>query len=149
MKATRLTLLALFSIAAVAPATAQRPLALPGSTWGGVRYPSSAELEEKRNFILEGAVEQGADWLQVSRRGVLNTFVRAEYKADSERFDWNNKVQLEAGLKLRFPVADVGVVELGGKYSVDMRWVTDRVESSPVMYLNWGGSWDLKNRGRH
>jgi hypothetical protein len=125
---------------------ARVPLAMPGSTWGGVRFPSSQELLEKDNLILEGAVEQGVDWLRVPGRGTFNTFGRLEFKMDREKFDYNNKLQFEAGLKLRFPLAGLGAVEIGGKYAFDRRNITDRTERGAVVFVNWWGGWDLMQR---
>ena len=125
---------------------ARIPLSMPGSTWGGIRFPSSQELLEKRNLILEGAVEQGVDWFKVARHGILNTFGRVEFKMDRERFDYYNKIQLEAGIKLKFPVAQVGMVEIGSKYAFDRRRITDRTERGTVVFLNWWGAWDLRRK---
>lgn len=127
-------------------ALAQVPLGFPGYTWGQVRYPSSEEIEEKDNVILEGAIEQGVDWFRMTRWTIFNSFVRFEYKSDKEGFDWNNKLQPEVGVKAKFLLADWGLIEAGGKYVVDHRYETNRTEQGIVFFLNWAASWNLKKR---
>ena len=125
-------------------ALAQAPLGFPGFTWGQVRFPSSQEIEEKDNVIVEGAIEQGVDWFRVTSRSIFNSFVRFEYKFDRENFDFNNKLQPEIGVKAKYLLADWGLIEVGGKYVVDYRFETHRTEQGIVFFVNWAASWNLK-----
>jgi len=122
------------------------PLGFPGSTWGQVRYPSSQEIEEKDNVIVEGAIEQGVDWFRMTKWSIFNSFFRFEYKFDKEGFDFNNKLQPEVGLKAKFFLANWGLIEAGGKYVLDHRTETNRTEEGIVFFLNWAASWNLKQR---
>jgi len=136
-------LLGAFNTRVTGYALAQAPLGFPGSTWGQVRYPSSQEIEEKDNVILEGALEQGVDWFRMTNWSIFNSFFRFEYKFDKENFDFNNKLQPEVGVKAKFPLANWGLIEAGGKYVVDYRFETNRTEQGIVFFLNWAASWNL------
>lgn len=135
-----------FSTGMSGHALAQVPLGFPGSTWGQVRFPSSQEIEEDDNIIFEGAIEQGVDWFRITDWSIFNSFFRFEYKFDKEKFDFNNKLQPEVGVKAKFLLADWGLIEAGGKYVVDHRFETDRTEDGIVLFVNWAASWNLKKR---
>lgn len=124
-------------------ALATMPLGFPGSTWGTLRFPSSQDVQEKDNLILEGAIEQGIDWFELGEWSVVNTFMQVSYAVDQEKFDYNNEIEFEVGLKLKILSLDWMCLEFGGKYILDYRWETDRHTKGTEVFLNWGASWDL------
>lgn len=127
------------------PATAQKILPTPGSTWGEIRYPGSAQPEDNENLILEGAIEQGVDFFPITKDTVLNFFGRVDYTFDTEGLDWNRKLKLGAGLKLRHYLSNTAVIAVGAKYEIDRRFVDDRTMDGFQLFSNWFGSWQLQN----
>jgi hypothetical protein len=151
MKLRRVGLAALFLTVALTPAAggaraADFPLGYPGSTWGSLRYPNAAPEEERENLLAEGALEQGVDWAEVGPRMFLNTFASLRYSVDSEKLDFNNKLEPGVGVKLRLLLGDWAQAEVGVKYVVEYRFESDRRGDTAIIFLNWGGWWDLKRR---
>ena len=128
------------------PVKAEKSLGTPGSTWGEIRFPGSAQPEDKNNLILEGAVAQGVDFFRLSKNSALNVFGKLDYALDKEGFDWNRKLRLGAGLKLRHYISDTVVIAVGAKYEIDRRFVDDRTLEGFQLFSNWFGSWQLPNR---
>ncbi len=125
------------------PVKAEKSLGTPGSTWGEIRFPGSAQPEDKNNLILEGAVEQGVDFFRLSKDSAFNVFGKLDYTLDKEGFDWNRKLKLGAGLKLRHYISDTVVIAVGAKYEIDRRFVGDRTLEGFQLFSNWFGSWQL------
>ena len=125
------------------PVKAEKSLGTPGSTWGEIRFPGSAQPEDKNNLILEGAVEQGVDFFRLSKNSALNLFGKLDYTLDKEGYDWNRKLKLGAGLKLRHYLSDTVVIAVGAKYEIDRRFVDDRTMQGFQLFSNWFGSWQL------
>ena len=125
------------------PVKAEKSLGTPGSTWGEIRFPGSALTEDKYNLILEGAVEQGVDFFSLSKNSALNLFGKLDYTLDKEGYDWNRKLKLGAGLKLRHYLSDTVVITVGAKYEIDRRFVDDRTEEGFQLFSNWFASWQL------
>ena len=122
---------------------AEKSLGTPGSTWGEIRFPGSAQAEDKDNLILEGAVEQGVDFFRLSKNSAFNVFGKLDYTVDTEGFDWNRKLKLGAGLKLRHYLSDTVVIAVGAKYEIDRRFVDERTLEGFQLFSNWFGSWQL------
>jgi hypothetical protein len=122
---------------------AEKSLGTPGSTWGEIRFPGSAQPEDKDNLILEGAVEQGVDIFRLSKDSAFNVFGKLDYTVDKEGFDWNRKLKLGAGLKLRHYISDTVVIAVGAKYEIDRRFVDERTLEGFQLFSNWFGSWQL------
>lgn len=119
------------------------PLGFPGTTWGQLRYPASQFDEETSDTLVEGAIEQGIDWLRVSEDGALNTFVLVDYTFDSKKLEWNNKIKFAPGAKFKAFVAKNALLEIGAMYRWHHRTQSNRTKSDPVFFLNWSTSWDF------
>ncbi|MFQ5914578.1 MAG: hypothetical protein ACE5JS_15495 [Nitrospinota bacterium] len=114
-----------------------------------MQFPSSVEIGEEENLIVEGAIEQGVDWFRVTDRIIFNTFVRLRYVVDTEAFDFNNRLSPQAGLKLKLPLSDWGLVEAGAKFVGDFRFREPRrLEEGFLLFLAWGAWWDINPRAR-
>lgn len=119
------------------------PLGFPGTTWGQLRYPASHFDEETGDTLVEGAIEQGVDWVRLSENSLMNTFVRLDYTFDSKDYEWNNKVKVAPGVKLKAFVAKNALLEIGAMYRWHHRTESNRTKSDPVIFLNWSTSWDF------
>ncbi|MCK5662132.1 MAG: hypothetical protein KAI17_01530 [Thiotrichaceae bacterium] len=139
------SILSIASILVTIPAKAEKILGTPGNTWGEIRFPGSAQPEDKHNLIIEGAVEQGIDFYRLSSDSVLNIFSKLDYTSDTEGYDWNRKLKLGAGVKLRHYLSDTTVIAFGAKYEIDKRFVDDRTMDGFQLFSNWYGTWDLPN----
>lgn len=138
----------LILVETTAPVLAQSILATPGFTWGQLRAPSSRQEEEKNNEIVEGAINQGIDWLEVTKGVRLNSFVQLDFTRDTKKFDYNNKLKFAVGTQLNIALWDWGSLAIGGKYEWDRRYVSDRTPKGAVGFLNWyaARSWVPKIR---
>lgn len=131
---------------ACACAWGQPTLPTPGFTWGEIRFPASAQPEDRNNAILEGAVEQGIDFQRLSEKTHLNLFGKLDYTLDTQRFDYNNKLRLGMGVKLVRRLFSSSSLAIGAKYEVDQRFVMDRTLGGHQLFVNWYGSWRLPRR---
>ena len=143
-----MTIVSFTAILSSVPAMAQKILPMPGSTWGEIRFPGSAQTEDSENLILEGAAEQGVDIFSLSTNSMLNIFGKVDYSWDTQELDWNRKLRLGAGVKLRHYISDTAVIAAGVKYEVDRRFVDDRTTDGFLFFSNWFGSWLLPNSDR-
>ena len=119
---------------------------MPGSTWGNIRFPSSAQPAESDNLLINGAAEQGVDFFPITEDTVLNFFGRVDYRWDTEGFDFNRKILLAAGFKLRHYFTDSVVMSIGAKYEIDKRFVIERSSDGVLLFTNWFGSWHLPQK---
>jgi hypothetical protein len=119
------------------------PLGYPGTTWGQLRYPASQFDGETSDTLVEGAVEQGIDWVRLSEGSVLNTFVLVDYTFDSKELEWNNKIKFAPGVKFKVFVAKNALLELGAMYRWHHRTESNRTKGDPVLFLSWSTSWDF------
>ncbi len=141
--ASLMTIVSCAAILVTLPTMAQKSLPTPGSTWGEIRFPGSAQPEDSENLILEGAAEQGVDFFPITKDTVLNFFGRVDYALDTEGLDWNRKLRLGAGVKVRHYLSNTAVIAVGVKYEIDRRFVDDRTMDGFQLFSNWFGSWQL------
>lgn len=127
------------------PCMAETRLPMPGSTWGNIRFPSSAQPAESDNLLLNGAIEQGVDFMKISPNTVLNFFGRVDYRWDTEGLDFNRKLLFGTGFKLRHYFSDTFVMSVGAKYEIDKRFVIERSSDGLLLFGQWFGSWHLAN----
>ena len=116
----------------------------PGFTWGEVRYPSSEQALERDDLVLEGAIDQGLDVLELSATDRLNIFGRLRYKADTEKLDFNNKLVVAGGARLLHQLSDSAVMGLGVLYEVDRRFRSARTLDGATVFMDGYGSWQLR-----
>jgi hypothetical protein len=108
-----------------------------GFTWGQVRFPSSFEVLEENDLVVEGAIEQGVDWFSIGDRLIFGTFGQLEYKTDTADLDFNNTIEPALGIKFKLSPTDWAFIEVGGKYEWEYRWITDRTLEGWVGFINW------------
>jgi len=119
------------------------PLGFPGTTWGQLRYHASQFDEETSDTLIEGAIEQGIDWVRLSENSVLNTFVLVDYTFDSKDLEWNNKIKFAPGAKFKAFVAKNALLEIGVMHRWHHRTKSNRTKSGTVFFLSWSTSWDF------
>lgn len=124
------------------PADASEPLGYPGYTWGSLEYPASVAVE-RNNLLFDGKIEQGIDWHQYES-WMLNTFVDLRYTLDSQGYDWNNRIAPGIGFKFRRAFSQLGVADIGAKYTYESRWKNDANGSGIKVFVNWYFDWNLK-----
>ena len=130
------------------PAIAQGGMAPPGSTSNNIRFPSSAQPAESENLLINGTIEQGVDIFSITSKTAINLFGRMDYRVDTEELDFNRKILLGVGLKLRHYFSDSFVMSIGAKYENDKRFVVERSSDGTLMFGTWFGSWDASGSDR-
>jgi hypothetical protein len=121
--------------------SSRSPLRYILSSWGQVRYPSSHELAEERNAIAEGAVELSADWWRIERGPTFNTFVSLDFKADSQKFEYNNEIEPAVGARFWMPITKYGRAELGAKLVNEQRFRTGGSYSGAIAFVGFSARW--------
>jgi len=80
------------------------PIGYPGQTWGYLTFPSSAYNEgiEKNNWIYQGKLTQGVDWLAfgVDDQWVFDTYASVGLSVDRLGIQYNNKVVPAIGARM-------------------------------------------------
>lgn len=142
MKISIIVLLGAVDLAIVQTARADQELRYPGYMWSQVRQPSDV-FDEDGNSIVEGAIEQGIDWVRISENSVFNTFVLVDYTFDSNDLEWNNKIKFAPGAKFKAFVAKNALLEIGAMHRWHHRTKSNRTKSDPVFFLSWSTSWDF------
>jgi hypothetical protein len=125
-----------------------KPIALPGSNWSVLSYPSGAIGPERDSVLLQGRIEQGADWFKfgADKNWVFNTYVDLGYSVDSEEISYNNKVVPGIGAKISRRFTD-GVVDVGVRYFHQYNWVGQNESAGSFqVYASYWFGWDLKKR---
>ena len=144
-----LAMMLAFAVSAASPvASAQTGTPLPGSTSGTIRFPSSAQPAESENLLLSGSIEQGIDLFSITQDTSFNVFGRLDYRLDTEELDFNRKILLGVGFKLRHYFSDSFVVSVGAKYENDRRYVVERSSDGTLLFGNWSGTWHVTPSSR-
>ena len=122
---------------------AQNGMPMQGSASGIIQFPSSAQPNESDNLLISGAIEQGVDFLSISKDTAINFFGRVNYRLDTEELDFNRKILLGVGIKLRHYFSDSFVMSIGAKYENDKRFVIERSSDGTQLFTNWFYSWHV------
>jgi hypothetical protein len=93
-------------------------------------------------MVLEGYAEQGVDWKNWGRWGTFNFYANLDYIADTEEIEWNNKIAMGAGIKLKKLVGSNLLLQYGIEATREHYWETDESLNVVFAYLNWSAWWD-------
>jgi len=121
-----------------------KPLALPGSTWGVLSYPSGTQGADRENLLYQGRIEQGAIWARFGERKewALNTYIAASYTVDSEGLVYNNYVTPAIGVKMT-RYFDNGTVDLGVQGVYQKYFKGSNADGTIVqVYASYWFGWD-------
>lgn len=113
------------------------PLIWPGSAWNSSGNVSPAE---KGNILSTTYVEQGYTLFR-SRTISFVPYVSLSVSFDTEGYDWNNRVNGQAGVKLVKSFKS-GVVSLGAAYVEEYRFKSGSRNSGPVFYASEWFGWN-------
>ena len=116
----------------------------PGYMWSQVREPSDV-YDEDGNSIVEGAIQQGVDWLRLGSDTWLNTFAEVGLKRDSDDLNWNNENKLSVGVKLRYFGLKRTLVSVGAKYDLVNRTKSNETREGFTYFADWFSYWDLSD----
>jgi hypothetical protein len=111
-----------------------------------VREPSDVYAKDG-DRIVEGAIQQGVDWLRLGRNTWLNTFAEVGLKRDSDNLDWNNENRVSVGVKLRYFGVKRTLVSVGAKYDVMNRTKSNETRQGFTYFADWFSYWDLSDLG--
>lgn len=110
--------------------------------WSQIRTPSAREPSERDVEIIEGAIHQGVDFLQIAKTLRVGSFVQFDFTRDTKRFDYNNEITFAVGSKVGFPISSWGYLELGAQWERQNRYVSNRRFSGFVGILNWSTQYE-------
>ena len=116
--------------------TTDKHLLFPGSAWSVLGNISPVE---KGNIIDASYFEQG---VRVYHRKSLSLvpYVSIGLTLDTEKYDWNNRVVGQAGIKLNKTFRS-GVISLGSAYAHEYRWQSGMTKGAPIGYANYWFGW--------
>ena len=114
----------------------------PGWSWTEMRYPASHDPQEEDDFILDGSLQQGVDWMRLGSKAVLNTFAGLDYTIDSEELEWNNRLTPSVGARIRMGLTRQSLLECGVEYEWEHYWKTGDTDEGPIVFLKWIAWWD-------
>lgn len=107
---------------------------LPGSLWNTLL---TSPIEEK-NWINYFHFDQGVEIARIGKTMVV-PYIGINAAADTKGYQWNNRLQGEAGIKLlRF--FDSGVVEVGSAYAAERRYGNEPTRTKTGI-INFAGGW--------
>lgn len=114
-----------------------------GSTWGDLRQELPKDGDS--NLILQGWIKQGIDWAKWGNT-TLNTYATLRYRADTEKYGWNNSIGPGVGISLEAYSSKGLVASWGVEYLWDRFFELDpaKTDQKLVIYMGWYGWWDLK-----
>ncbi|NJD55318.1 MAG: hypothetical protein FIA94_02815 [Nitrospirae bacterium] len=129
----------------VLPSFAHAIESLPGSTWGDLHaeFPDSGGS----NAILEGWIRQGIGWKKWEKGStsfLLNTYLTARYKWDSEGLDWNNYIGPGFGAAIEMSNPHGPLVSWGAEYIHEYDYRSNDENPYTALYMNWYHWWDLE-----
>jgi hypothetical protein len=164
IRITVLTALALFvgvvgASAQDAPIAAARgpivnPTSFPGQFWNDTGNVSPTEHND---VISASYLEQGITIFRLgdnaAKQFTITPYVAVGVTADTQGFDWNNRVVGSGGLRLNKYLSGKGIsgiVSLGGAYSYEDRWIGNEkkggLTGEVTYWFGWQGLGDTKNR---
>lgn len=137
------------------------PVGYPGSTWGHFAFPSSAYNAgvEKDNWIYQGKITQGADWLAWGHNDswVLDTYGSFGFSVDRNKLDYNNKLVPAIGVNVTKHFGQSESIFKGGNITFGVEGLYERHFTTPdypgkrsgfgvQAYISYWGGWDLGGR---
>lgn len=106
----------------------------PGSYWNTIL----TNPVEERNWIDYFHFDQGVEIARIGKTMVV-PYIGINAAADTKGYQWNNRLQGEAGIKLvRF--FDSGIVEIGSAYAVERRFGNESPRTKTGI-INFAGGW--------
>lgn len=115
-----------------------------GATWGELRYQIPRD-EGEENLLLDGWIRQGIDLAKWGNT-TLNTYATIRYRWDTENTDWYNSLGPGVGIAFETFTAKGLVGSIGAEYIWERFYEIDKNDEKVVVFINWYGWWDLKNR---
>lgn len=115
----------------------------PGSTWF---VAGNIEPIERGNVIMMQEFQQGMIIARIHRVAVI-PFGEATASADTERYDWENKVDLGSGVKLATTIHNI-YMELGASAIHEDRFISGLSATGASFFFNTSFNWkNLFHRG--
>jgi len=108
----------------------------PGSSWGVV---GNIAPIERNNVIMSLYFQQGVVAARVKKVAIV-PFGEGTFGRDTYSYDWNNKAVYGGGLKV-VVAGKMKVVEIGGSYLTENRFITGRAAGGFNLFLKVWTAW--------
>jgi len=113
------------------------PQSYPGQFWNDTGNVSPTEHND---VISASYIEQGITVYRSSNGFTITPYASLGVTADTQGFDWNNRIQTSAGGRLN-KYMKYGIVSLGGAYSYEDRWIGNERKGGLTGYVNYWFGW--------
>lgn len=104
-------------------------------SWGDIKTPGSPTPGD-RNVVLSTGGELGIEFGVKNAPITIIPHLGWDLLADTEKYNYNNKIIPELGVKIRYPL-EKGEIFAGLKYGIDFRSVADTSHSGSTAFLGW------------
>ena len=120
------------------------PDAFPGQMYASSGYVSAAEPD---NWVSSAAIQQGTTVIR--RYGVaVIPYIGAAVTADTAGYNWNNRSDLEGGVKVARTLPGGGVIEMAVAKRSQFNRITHESHTRPIVSMNYWMGWAPRHMSR-
>jgi hypothetical protein len=106
------------------------------SGWANLRYPGSMSPKDSSNLIGQGQFTLARERQLGESKFRVGAFTALGLYADSGNNEYNNKTQLDFGLRMKRKVKNTDVT-LSVKYRIDHRFKSENTYSGIILGVSW------------
>ncbi|PIB26663.1 hypothetical protein BFP76_12305 [Amylibacter kogurei] len=110
------------------------------SGWANLRNSAGRDGPRADNWVGQGRFELAREITQLRRINPapkMGVFLGAGFVSDHDGLDYNNKLKLDAGLRLKWPIYERGNLNLNLRYTADRRYISDETHHGPSISMSW------------
>jgi|GEM_PF-1904502 len=117
------------------------------SGWANAKYPGSVEPSNRHNLIAQGRFTLAREKQMGDSKFYGAGFTAIGLFKDTDKKEYNNKVQLDFGLRLKRKIKKTNVT-VSVKYRLDHRFESEKTYSGVILGLNWFSKNTLKPKDK-
>lgn len=115
------------------------PQSYPGQFWTDTGNVSPTEHND---IISASYLEQGITLFRTNNGFTFTPYASFGVTADTQGFDWNNRIQVNAGGRLN-KYFKKGIVSVGTAYSYEDRWIGSEKKGGMTGQVNYWFGWQM------
>ncbi|WP_229802104.1 hypothetical protein [Paramylibacter ulvae] len=110
------------------------------SGWANLRNSAGRDGARADNWVGQGRFEVAREITRlrhIDPAPSVGVFLGAGFVTDHEGLDYNNKVKIDGGIRLKWPIYDRGNLNLNLRYTADRRYISDETHHGPSISMSW------------